>query len=141
MSLHKKFPILIVEDEEDTVLILRRAASKGFPESDWVHVSSFKEAIDVIEQKGTGYFKLVFLDNNLNQDINGIEAVDLLKKWLLNVPIPVILISASIRPDDIKKAYGIGITSFIGKPAGYLEWIHYLSVIREYWYNIVKLQE
>ena len=132
------FPILLVDDNLDLSDVLKRAATKSFPEALIIHCQSFTDALQTFDAHPQGYFRLIFLDINLGEH-NGLDGLSLLQTWLSNRKIPIIVVSTSENEIEIERAYKLGATSYIQKPMGYRQWINYLTVLRDYWLNTVTL--
>jgi CheY-like chemotaxis protein len=60
--------------------------------------------------------------------------------WLRQHPqlqhTPVVMLSASVHPEDIKKAYGLQANSYLIKPAGFEELVAMVKAIRDYWSSL-----
>ena len=64
---------------------------------------------------------------------DGFSVLQHLKKnpeWAI---IPTVVLSASGDPDDIKKAYLLGTSSYHKKPGGQAELRHQLKLLHDYW--------
>ena len=95
--------ILIVDDSELNRELL---ASMLEDEYEIYQVENGKKAIDILE-KSREEFKLVLLDMNMPV-MDGYEALSIMKrrKWLDRLP--VIVISAEIGGESVRKAYELG---------------------------------
>ena len=106
-----KLKILIVDDSE-----LNRELLAGMlgDEYEIYQVENGKKAIDIIEENRE-QFKLVLLDMNMPV-MDGYEVLSIMKrrKWLDKLP--VIVISAEIRGESVKKAYELGASDYFVRP-------------------------
>ena len=106
-----KLKILIVDDSE-----LNRELLAGMlgDEYEIYQVENGKKAIDIIEENRE-QFKLVLLDINMPV-MDGYEVLSIMKrrKWLDKLP--VIVISAEIRGESVKKAYELGASDYFVRP-------------------------
>ena len=106
-----KLKILIVDDSE-----LNRELLAGMlgDEYEIYQVENGKKAIDIIEENRE-QFKLVLLDINMPV-MDGYEVLSIMKrrKWLDKLP--VIVISAEISGESVKKAYELGASDYFVRP-------------------------
>lgn len=125
-----KRPILLVENEDDDVLLLKRAFNKAGVNVPVQVVASGQDAIAYL--KGEGRFAerskhplplIVLLDLKLR----GFDGADVLK-WIRHHPrhgnLPVIVLSSSFLASDVNEAYASGANSYIVKvndPAEFAE--------------------
>ncbi|MFD2936488.1 response regulator [Spirosoma flavum] len=133
------FPILLVDDDPLIADILVRASSSSFPEASFTHVSSFDEAkryIEELEGKGP---KIVLLDIDLQDKVDGLDFLALLRAHPKGRSLPVVMLSASKTPGLVERAYSFGASSFTTKPFSFADWKKYLSNLRTYWHETVTL--
>ena len=106
-----KMKILIVDDSELNRELL---ASMLEDEYEIYQVENGKKAIDILEANRE-QFKLVLLDMNMPV-MDGYEVLSIMKrrKWLDKLP--VIVISAEIRGESVKKAYELGASDYFVRP-------------------------
>ncbi len=106
-----KLKILIVDDSE-----LNRELLAGMlgDEYEIYQVENGKKAIDILEENRE-QFKLVLLDINM-PIMDGYEVLSIMKrrKWLDKLP--VIVISAEISGESVKKAYELGASDYFVRP-------------------------
>ena len=106
-----KLKILIVDDSE-----LNRELLAGMlgDEYEIYQVENGKKAIDILEENRE-QFKLVLLDINMPV-MDGYEVLSIMKrrKWLDKLP--VIVISAEISGESVKKAYELGASDYFVSP-------------------------
>ena len=106
-----KLKILIVDDSELNRELL---ASMLEDEYEIYQVENGKKAIDILEENRE-QFKLVLLDLNMPV-MDGYEVLSIMKrrKWLDKLP--VIVISAEISGESVKKAYELGASDYFVRP-------------------------
>lgn len=106
-----KLKILIVDDSELNHELL--AGMLG-DEYEIYQVENGKKAIDILEENRE-QFKLVLLDINMPV-MDGYEVLSIMKrrKWLDKLP--VIVISAEISGESVKKAYELGASDYFVRP-------------------------
>lgn len=114
--------ILLVEDNEDDVFLMKRAMQK-LPLAEAMHIAiNGREALDYLQGVGkfadrTGYPipSLIFLDLKL-PFVHGFEVLD----WISHQPslkqVPVAVLTSSPEESDREKAYRLGAKVFLIKP-------------------------
>ena len=137
--------ILLVEDNPDDVEITTRALTKSRIANTLHVVRDGQEALDFLLREGA-YARqqdlchpdLVLLDLNLPR-VNGIQVLDRIRADTALARLPVIMLTASSREEDIVRSYESGANTFIQKPVEFDKFVHALEVIGEYWLLIAKL--
>ena len=133
------FRILIIDDDPALLDILNRAAKSSFPEVLFIQVYNSLEAKDYfLKLEGYGP-KLVLLDINLRDSVNGLAFLAYLRSNTQTRTLPIIMLTVSQLDSDIELAYASGVSSFTNKPFSYEGWLTYLQTLRSYWFNTVTL--
>ena len=131
--------IMVVEDDRnDQFLILQAFKAIGVTDPIQV-VSDGAEAIAYMmgegkyaDRKKFAYPTFVITDLKMPRN-DGFAVLEFLKsnpEWAI---IPTIVLSASADPDDIKKSYMLGASSYHVKPQSQVELQKQLAVINAYW--------
>lgn len=134
-----QFPILLVDDDPNVADILNKAAKTSFAEATFIHVSTFEDAkryIEALEGRGP---KIVLLDIDLQDKVDGLDFLALLRAHPKGRVLPVIVLSASKTPQLVERAYTFGASSFTVKPFSYADWKTYLNNLKTYWADTVTL--
>jgi CheY-like chemotaxis protein len=131
--------ILIAEDDEDHVFLLKRALQKGAVLNPVFVVSDGQEAIDYL--KGDGKYadryeyplpSLLLLDLKMPQK-DGFEVLE----WIRQQPglrrLRVVVLTTSDEPKDIDRAYDLGANSFMVKPLEKEQFFGLTEAIKGYW--------
>ena len=107
--------VLLAEDNKMNVEVMTELLE--IAGIDVMAVSNGREAVDVLNEKPSGYFDLVFMDIRM-PIMDGYEAAQTIRKSdrddLKNIPI--IAMSADAFADDVKKAVSAGMNGHIAKP-------------------------
>ena len=135
----KTGPLLYVEDDENDIFFVQMAFNKvGFG-----HLlrtaRSGPEAVDYLS--GVGSYAnsdlhprpgLLLLDLNLPA-LSGLEVL----QWVRAQPrfhsLPVVIFSASIRPDDQRRALQLGADDYLEKPSSPMKFLNVLGRLAEKW--------
>ena len=137
-----EFPILLVEDNLDDVLITQRAMAKGRIRNKLYITHDGEEAIDFFKKQGK--FKdvprptLVLLDLKMPK-LDGFGVLKQVKSDENLKSIPIIVLTSSGRDKDIDLAYKLGCNSYIMKPVNFDNFIKTVLSIEYYWLTISKV--
>lgn len=131
--------ILVAEDEEDDVLLLKRAFLKADVHNPLYFVYTGKELVSYL--KGDGQYAdrdefplpdLLLLDLKL-PGYNGFEVL----AWIRSHPgltrLRIIVLTSSNESKDMNEAYRLGANSFLVKPNDFEKLVGLAKMIREYW--------
>lgn len=137
MKTVKAVQILLVEDNPDDVLITRRALERIRVANDLHVARDGEEAMDFVFRRGvfgpeTPRPDLVLLDINLPR-VNGIEVLSHIRANPPTSMIPVIMLTASNRDEDVATSYRLGANTYIQKPVEFENFLHALDVVGQYW--------
>lgn len=131
---------LVVEDDDDEFFLVDRALKQGNVCPSLQRASDGVEAIEYLSGDGKYSDRRNFpLPNLLLLDIkmprkNGFEVLQWLRLHPPLQSIPVIMLSSSREPEDIRRAYDLGANSFITKPS-YDVFAEMAGTIKDFWMN------
>lgn len=135
--------VLLVEDNEDDVLMIRRAMTKETFVKELHLASNGIEALEYLRSDcmpaGSDSPKtdLILLDLNMDR-MNGFELLEKLKGDPKLSGIPVIILTSSDRYQDLEKARSLNADGYLTKPAKPGGYAQTLREIRRYWLNACK---
>lgn len=137
-----KIRILLVEDNDDDVLLIREAILG----TQYLKVSGIckdgEEALDYLRHEGKHPDMkkpdMIFLDINMPKK-NGIEMLTELKSLPDLKHIPVVMLTTSNRDEDILSAYRAGACSFISKASEFSRFRQAMIDFEKYWTTISRL--
>jgi len=137
-----EYPILLVEDNPDDVLITQRAFKKGMIKNKLYTVENGIEALKFLH-KDEDYFDvpvpaLILLDINMPL-MDGFQVLEKIKGDEELRKIPVIMLTTSERDSDIERAYSLGCNSYIVKPVNFQKFLEVVVNAQEYWLQISKI--
>ncbi len=103
--------ILVVDDKEDSrVLVGKVLRLRGY------EVVGAGTGEDVIKMAQTELPALILMDVRLPGGIGGLEATRCIKAMPQLTHIPILAMTASVRPEDEQRALDIGCSGFVRKP-------------------------
>ena len=134
--------ILLVEDNEGDILLTTEAFENIKLHVSLSVVKDGKAAIDFLLNQGkyedAMQPDLLLLDVNLPKK-NGHEVLKFIKEDEQLKHIPVIMLTTSSSPSDIKAAYQNYANCYITKPIEAHNFLDIISTIENFWISIVKL--
>jgi len=131
---------LLVEDDANDVFMVEHEFNQ-FPHLNLRHVSDGQEAVDYLV--GTGEFadrskypipNVILLDLKMPR-LNGFDFLE----WFHSESpgelrlIPVVVMSSSALPEDVKRAYKLGANSYMTKPVNWEEFRVRIKALGIYW--------
>ena len=138
-QLFHRYPILVVEDEENDMLLLRRALQKAGSQEPVHWVADGEEAIAYLRGEGKYADRQQFpFPTTLITDLkmprkSGFEVLHWLKENPACSIIPVIVLTSSREPSDIDEAYRLGANAYMVKPVVSEEWTQMIKCAVEFW--------
>jgi len=131
--------ILLVEDDPDHVELILRALEEEHTAVDVYVVKDGQEALDYMYRRGKygqenerSTPRLVLLDLRLPK-LDGFEVLRRLKTDPKFKPIPVVILTTSLREDEVMKGYAEGANSYVTKPVEFDDFIQKVKDITRYW--------
>jgi len=131
--------ILLVEDNLQDIEITRRAFARGKVKNELVVVRDGQEALDYlyhreIYQDPSSFPRpgMILLDLNLPK-VSGMEVLQEIKNDEALRPIPVIVLTASPREEDVVRSYNLGVNTYIQKPVAFDNLLKVVHAVQEYW--------
>jgi CheY-like chemotaxis protein len=134
--------ILLVEDNEGDILLIKEAFEDAKIVVKLSVVKDGKEAIDFMDQNGKyaeeALPDLLLLDVNLPKK-NGHEVLKYIKGKDSLKKIPVIMLTTSSTELDINMSYNNYANCYITKPVEVNDFLAVISTVENFWISIVKL--
>jgi CheY-like chemotaxis protein len=139
MSEITRTTILLAEDDQNDVMLIKRAFSKSHVINPIACVENGEEAVAYLSGQGQYANRerhplpfMMLLDLKLPR-LSGHEVL----KWLREQPglkrLPVVVLTSSREPSDINRAYEIGANSYLVKPVVFEEFSTLLKQLQVYW--------
>src|SRR5216117_437361 len=140
-------PILLVEDDEDDILLLRRAFRNARIANPLFEVRDGQAAIQYLSGEGDYADRtrypipfLILLDLRLPK-LSGFEVI----AWMRDQPqlanLIVVVLTASDHVPDVTKARDLGANSYLVKPGNFEELVQMVKRIKGRWLLLDRLPE
>jgi CheY-like chemotaxis protein len=137
--------ILLVEDSPADIAITRRALRESDAPVELIVVRDGQEAMDYLLRQGSHAADaawrvpdLILLDLNLPR-LNGREVLERLRATDSFRSVPVIVLTTSKRPEDVRDLYAAGANTYIEKPQDFNRFVEVLRTVRHYWLDTALL--
>ena len=134
--------ILVVEDNDDHWFLTRWALLRTWPGVQFHRTANKAETMEYLtacSNSGSPLPKLILLDLYLPEREDGWALLDLLKHHHAFRQLPVVILSYSDHPDDIRLSYARYSASYIVKPTSYPDWLLCFENFYRYWSTEVML--
>src|SRR4051812_45057455 len=139
--------ILLVEDRDDDILLIRKAFERGFIDNPLHVVRDGEEAIYYLAGEGQYSNRaefplpdLILLDLKMPK-VDGFEVV----RWIRRQPgfssIAVVVLTSSDAIRDVNRAYALGANSFLVKPLDFENFIETAKMLKLYWLKTSRRPE
>lgn len=122
MSAEHKIDILIVDDDEGHIELVRRNLRRVGIHNPIESVTSGEAAMDYVyrtgayaNRPGNGHL-LVLLDINMPGSLNGVEVLRRIKADPQKRKIPVVMLTTTDDPREIQRCYDLGCSVYLSKP-------------------------
>jgi len=137
--------ILLVEDSPADVEIARRALRESAAPVELIVVRDGQEALDYLLREGRHAADaawrmpdLVLLDLNLPR-LTGRDVLQRLRGTEAFRSVPVVVLTTSKRPEDVRDLYAAGANTYIEKPQDFNQFVEVLRTVRQYWLDTALL--
>ncbi len=133
--------VLLVEDSQDDIFIMKRAWQKAAIPNSLDFVKDGQQAIDYLS--GTGQFSdrtqfpvpcLILLDLKLPY-VSGLEVVKWMRSYEPCATIPAVFLTSSSSDMDIQQAYRYGGNAYLVKPPTPEKLIEMLDDLKDFWFK------
>jgi two-component system, response regulator len=131
--------ILLVEDNPHDAELTRRALEHQHVANRVVVVEDGADALDLLFCRGAHRSRdikrppaLVLLDLKLPK-VNGLEVIKAIKRDERTRSIPVVMLTSSREDPDIKRAYELGVNSYVVKPMEFEAFSDSVAKLGLYW--------
>lgn len=134
--------ILIIDDSESDTMLMEEAI-KDTAIANSVHIiNDSQDALKFIQRQGpyvnAPQPNLILLDLKMPQ-LDGHEFLEIVKGDKTLNHIPIIVLSTSTDPVDIRKCYELNANCYIEKPVNFMRFKKVIGVINDFWLGITHL--
>lgn len=131
----KKPLILQVEDDPNDVFLFNRAFKKAQVDADLRSIQDADELLGFLSsaaETGAALPTLVLLDIKLPRK-SGFDVLQWIRAHPVYKGVPVIMLTSSSQPLDVRRAYDLGANAYLVKPMDVDEIVRLLVTIRDFW--------
>ena len=139
--------ILLVEDSEDDLFLIRKAFERAQVPNPLYCVNSGREALDYLA--GEGKFAnraeyplpdLMLLDLKM-PEIDGFDVLRWVKRQASLASLRVVVLTSSDAIRDVNQAYQLGANSFLVKPMDFDRFTETVRMLQRHWLRLSKAPE
>ncbi len=122
--MNKEVVVLIAEDDSGHARLITKNLTRAGIGNQILHFKDGQEILDYLFQAGTGPHRkigaayLLLLDIRMPR-VDGVGVLEKIKKDMELRKIPVIMLTTSDNPNEIKTCYLLGCSNYIKKPVQY----------------------
>jgi DNA-binding response OmpR family regulator len=136
MTTNNHHAILLVEDDHNDVLLIKRAFQKAKIANPIVVLNDGEHAISYLAGREPYVSRalpmLVLLDLKLPRK-SGHEVLEWLRQQQTLKRLPVVVLTASSESSDINRAYDLGANSYLVKPVTFDALVEMVKTLNLYW--------
>ena len=139
--------ILLAEDHEDDILLIRRALTRGKVLNPLHVVRNGEEALLYLQGHGKYANRVEYpLPDLMLLDLqmplkNGFEVLQWVRRQPALAALRILVLTSSDSLRDVNLAYKLGANSFLVKPLEFENCVQLGKLIREYWLQMSKTPE
>ena len=138
--------ILLVEDNPDLLELTRAALLSGAADSDIdsdiVWARDGQQALDYLWARGPHEGRdvneqpaLVIRDMHLPR-LSGLQVLQQLREHPLTAVVPVVMLTSSREPDDVRACYRSGANGYVAKPVAFAQYRQKVACLRDFWLGV-----
>lgn len=130
--------VLYVDDNEDDIIMAKRAFKKSHFKNEIVTVTDGQECLDYLFCEGDYKDKkknlpvVILLDLNMPR-LSGFDVLVKLRENEFTHLVPIVVLTTSDAEKDILKAYELGANSYITKPIQTEDFFKTIETLNMYW--------
>ena len=135
-------PIVLVDDNVNDAELALRVIRKTVPGTATCHLEDGERAIHYVDElvgairsSAASVPRLLLLDLKLPK-IDGLDVLQHIRSCPELRAWPVVVLSSSREPSDVRRAYELGANSFIVKPVQFDQYLPRIGGVVSYWMNL-----
>jgi chemotaxis family two-component system response regulator Rcp1 len=133
--------ILLVDDDEADVLLTTQMLKRGKLLLEVKVANDGEEALELLKglvERDESLPDIILLDINMPR-LNGFETLKRLRAQETLKSVPVVMLTTSDAPQDVKRVYELGANCYISKPVTFEQFQKVITLLKEFWFTVVKL--
>ena len=134
----RRATVLLAEDNPDEVEIARRALKRSQLNCELLVARDGEEALRMLGELQHSLPDLMLLDLNLPK-VSGLQVLGQLRANPCFAGLPVVVMSASVREEDVTTSYELGANTYIQKPVLFDRFVEVLDILGRYWFEVARL--
>ena len=141
------YTILLVEDDPNDVFLIQRAFRKANLANPIQVMNDGEAAVQYLSGQEPYADRdryplpaIILLDLKLPRR-SGHEVLVWLKQQPELKRLPVVMLTSSRQTPDVKRAYDLGVNSYLVKPIGFASLLEMMQSFSQYWLNYTELPE
>jgi two-component system response regulator len=130
-----KGTILIVEDDDNDLVLIRRSLQKARVSNLISVARDGVEALDMLLDGPAPLAELpmvVLLDVKLPR-VDGLEVLQRLRSDARTRTLPVVMLTSSDEQEDLLRSYQLGVNSYVRKPIDFAQFQEMVGILGLYW--------
>jgi len=140
----KDLTILIAEDEEIDVILIKRAFKTVGYDHALKIVGDGLDALEYLgalpQQEDAKLPVLFLLDINMPR-CNGLEVLERLQRMPIHRAMPTVVLSSSAHRDDIERAYQLGAHGYLVKPTSTVQRLEMVKTLHAFWIGFNRVPQ
>lgn len=140
-----EYSILVVEDNPDDQILTMRAFRNASPNSPIILREDGQAALDFLFGTDTcersaqlDSVGVILLDLKLPK-VSGLEVLRRIRSSPDTDWLPVVMMTSSDEPQELREAYRLGANSFVTKQIDYSKFSQQMSLLARYWLTVNKV--
>ncbi len=137
-----RLDILLIENDPAAAVLTREAFKEVGLHEGVTSVPNGDEALAYLRNKENYrehlHPDIIFLDLHLPK-LSGLEVLQEIKNNPAWAPTPVVVVSGSSDPAEIRRAYELHASCYIKKPSDLEEFLRFIRICYEFWGSVVTL--
>lgn len=141
----RTFTILMADDDPDDRLLVREALEEARVTYETHFVADGDALLDYLHRRGEYVDAdaaprpcLILLDLNMPR-VDGREALRQIKADPDLRRIPIVILTTSKAPEDVRRCYDLGANAYITKPMTFEGLVDVMGSLSRFWFEIVQL--
>jgi CheY-like chemotaxis protein len=134
-------PVLLIEDSPDEAALTMAAFARHQPQTPLLHLHDGKQALDYLHRRAEfaarpqGNPNLILLDLKMPR-LDGFAVLEDIRGTPTLRHIPVVVLTSSVEPRDVERAYRSGTNAYVAKPVDFSEFVAEMATLSKFWLQV-----